>query len=314
MVIRFANRRTKKMKTSSFVVVAAASLLLMSAPGVTRAQAPAPGFPPPGFGGFARPAEPAAGWLGVAISEVTAAKAKDLKVPQAEGAAIDQVGENSPAAKAGLQKDDVVTEFNGQHVEGTLEFERFVRETPPGRTAKLSVWRSGKNQPISVVMGDLAQSGNGAQNAFRFRGQPQGANGVPAPQPGVLALPNFQGQGGGFQGREQTPAPSLGVAAQDLSGQLGNYFGAPDGQGVLVTDVHMGSAGEKAGLKAGDVITKVDGERVRNVEELRAQLRAKRDAAMVTLGVIRKGSEMSVTATPEKPQSRRGSGDHLIPL
>lgn len=130
---------------------------------------------------------------------------------------------------------------------------------------------------------------------------------VPAPAP---TIPNFQR---GFQGREQ--APSLGVSAQDLSGQLGAYFGAPDGQGVLVTDVHSGSAGEKAGLKAGDVITKLDGERVRNIEELRAQLRNKRDANTVTLSVMRKGSDISVTATPEKPQSRRsGSGDRLIPL
>ncbi len=296
------------MKTISLMVVAAASLLLMSAPGVTHAQAPGPGFPPPGF---ARPAQPAAGWLGLAISEVTPEKAKDLKLPQAEGVTIDQVGENSPAAKAGIQKGDVVTEFNGQHVEGALEFERFVHETPPGRADKLSVWRSGKSQSISVVMGDLAQSGNAGQNAPRFRGQQQGANGGPGPEPGAPSLPNLQG---GFQGRKNKPRP-LGVSAQDLSGQLGAYFGAPDGQGVLVTDVPAASAGGKAGLKAGDVITKLDGERVHNIEELRAQLRNKRDANTVTLSVIRKGSEISVTATPEKPQSRRsGSGDRLIPL
>ena len=60
---------------------------------------------------------------------------------------------------------------------------------------------------------------------------------------------------------------------------------------MLVTDVRAGSAGEKAGLKAGDVITKLDGERVHNVEELRAQLRAKHDAT-VSLGVFRKGNEV----------------------
>ena len=67
---------------------------------------------------------------------------------------------------------------------------------------------------------------------------------------------------------QRTKRPTLGVSAQDLSGQLGSYFGAPDGQGVLVTDVRAGSAGEKAGLKAGDVITKLDGEPVHNVDEL----------------------------------------------
>jgi len=306
MSLTFVGGQIKKSKMSFLSVAAAASLLLVSAPAMTRAQAPVPGFAPPGFGGFARPAEPGAGWLGVSISEVTADKAKELKLPEARGVAIDQVGENTPAAKSGLQKGDIITEFNGQRVEGVLEFERFVRETPPGRTAKLSVWRNGKSQSISVVIGDAtAQSADAAPNPFQFRGRQEGSNGFPVPEPGAPALPDFQR---GFQGREQTP--SLGVSAQDLTGQLGTYFGAPDGQGVLVTDVHMGSAGEKAGLKAGDVITKLDGERVRNIEELRA----KRDAATVTLGVIRKGSEISVTATPEKPQSRRSGGDHLIPL
>lgn len=311
MSLKFADGQIKKTRMSFLSVAAAASLLLVSAPVMTRAQAPAAGFPPPGFGGFARPAESGAGWLGVSISEVTADKAKELKLSEPRGVAIDQVSENSPAAKSGLQKGDIITEFNGQGVAGVLEFERFVRETPPGRTAKLSVWRTGKSQSISVVIGDAAaQSAGAAPNPFQFRGRREGSNGFPVPGPGAPALPDFQR---GFQDREQ--APSLGVSAQDLSGQLGSYFGAPDGQGVLVTDVHMGSAGEKAGLKAGDVITKLDGERIHNVGELRAQLRAKRDANTVMLGVIRKGSEISVIATPEKPQPRRsGAGDHLIPL
>jgi serine protease Do len=309
MAISFADRRTRKMKMNFFAVIAAASLL--AAPVMTRAQAPAPGFPPQGFGGFTRPAESGAGWLGVSISEVTADKAKELKLAEARGVAIDQVGENSPAAKAGLQKGDVITAFNGQSVEGVLEFERFVRETPPGRTAKLSVWRSGKSQSISVVLGDAsAQSENSAPSPFRFRGSQQGSNGFPMPELGAPTLPNFQR---GFQDREQ--AASLGISAQDLSGQLGSYFGAPDGQGVLVIDVHMGSAGEKAGLKAGDVITKLDGDRIHNVGELRAQLRAKRDASTVTLSILRKGNEMSLNAKPEKPRSgRSGNPDHLIPL
>jgi serine protease Do len=313
MAIRFVDGRTDKMKTSSLVAVAAASLLLASAPGVMRAQAPAPGFPLPGLGRFMQHAEPSGGWLGVSISEVTADKAKEMKLPAVRGVAIDEVGENSPAAEAGLQKGDVITEFNGQSVEGVLEFERFVRETPPGRAAKLSVWRNGKSQSISVVIRDAAaQSNNESSSPFQFRGRQEGPDGFYMPEPGVRAFPDFQR---GFQGRDQAQAPSLGVSAQDLSGQLGTYFGAPDGQGVLVTDVHMSSAGEKAGLKAGDVITKIDGERVHNVGELRAQLRVKREASTVTLSILRKGTEMSLTATPEKPQSRRsGNGDPLIPL
>src|SRR3989442_4247469 len=87
--------------------------------------------------------------------------------------------------------------------------------------------------------------------------------------------------------------PRLGMDAEDLSGQLGSYFGAPDGEGVLVRDVASGTPAEKAGLKAGDVIIKIDGERVRTVHELREKMRAKRENKTVSVSVIRKGTEMS---------------------
>ena len=74
--------------------------------------------------------------------------------------------------------------------------------------------------------------------------------------------------------------PRLGIDAEDLSGELGKYFGAPDGEGVLVREVRSGSPAEKAGLKAGDVIIRVAGERVRTSSDLRANLRAKRESSL----------------------------------
>jgi len=67
--------------------------------------------------------------------------------------------------------------------------------------------------------------------------------------------------------------PRLGIDAEDLSGQLGAFFGAPDGEGILVRDVNSGSPAEKAGVKAGDVITSLNGERIRTVGELRENFR-----------------------------------------
>ena len=101
---------------------------------------------------------------------------------------------------------------------------------------------------------------------------------------------------------------------------------------VLVTEVHAGSAGEKAGLQAGDVIAKVNGERVRNREELRDRLRTavgdKSAAKNVTLGVIRKGTETAIAIQPEmferpmgprngrprNPAADANGLDHRIPL
>jgi len=107
--------------------------------------------------------------------------------------------------------------------------------------------------------------------------------------------------------------PRLGIEAEDLNGQLGTFFGAPDGEGILVRDVNPGSPAEKAGLKAGDVITSVNGEAVRTVGDLRGKLQAKRGAKdknqgqSVKLGVLRNKSEVSliVELPAPSPRSRR---------
>ena len=102
--------------------------------------------------------------------------------------------------------------------------------------------------------------------------------------------------------------PQLGIGAEDLSGQLGAYFGAPDNSGVLVREVHTGTPAEKAGLKAGDVITQVDGKAVRSLDELRAQLREKSAQKSVNLGVLRKGSQLTVSVEIQLPAGTHGPG------
>jgi S1-C subfamily serine protease len=100
--------------------------------------------------------------------------------------------------------------------------------------------------------------------------------------------------------------PRLGIDAEDLSGQLGTFFGAPDGEGILVREVNEGSPAEKAGLKAGDVITSFNGERIRSVGDLREKLSAKRDEKdkTVKLGVLRNKSEVSLTVELPAPATR----------
>src|SRR6266513_1324140 len=105
-------------------------------------------------------------------------------------------------------------------------------------------------------------------------------------------------------------SPRLGIDAEDLNGQLGTFFGAPDGEGILVREVNPGSAAEKAGIKAGDVITSVNGERVRTLGDLREKLAAKREAKdknqnqTVKLGDLRNKSEVSVTVELPATASR----------
>jgi S1-C subfamily serine protease len=113
--------------------------------------------------------------------------------------------------------------------------------------------------------------------------------------------------------------PRLGIDAEDLNGQLGSFFGAPEGEGILVRSVNSGSPAEKAGLKAGDVITSLNGERIRSVGDLRQKLSvrhedAEKDAAKdkdkakertVKLGVLRNKSEMSLSVELPAPQAMK---------
>jgi serine protease Do len=275
-------------KSNLASLVASAALLLVPASMPIVAQQP------PSPPAFREGQIPETGWLGVSIEEISQQKAQELKLPGLYGVLVMEVGADSPAAKAGLKNGDVITDYDAQRVEGVIEFRRLVRETPPGRTAKLTVWREARSQTLSVEVAKnpAPNQENPFQNMMRRFGNP-GANIFPFA--GTLSA-----------------APMLGITGENLSGQLGKYFGAPDGEGVLITNVESNSPAAKAGLEAGDVITKVDGNRVRTLAELREQLRGKRGAATVSLGLLRKGSEMSVNIEPRRGRSA-GSG-HSIPL
>jgi S1-C subfamily serine protease len=227
------------------------------------------------------------GWLGVSISEVTADKAKELKLPAERGVLLTDVEADSPAAKAGLKSGDVITEFNGQKVEGTAQFRRFVRETPAGRTVQLTYWRDGRSQTASVQLGQARSAFHMRPKDFNFHFQmPQLDRLRVMPELKLFSM-----------GR-----PLLGIDAEDLSGQLGGYFGAPDGEGVLVRSVNEGSPAEKGGLKAGDVITQVNGERVKSVSDLREKLRAGAEKKTFALGVLRNRSQVTVNVEIEPPK------------
>src|SRR5213082_865177 len=92
-------------------------------------------------------------WLGVELHEVTSETAKELKLPAERGVVLSSIVPDSPAAKAGLKENDVVTEINGQRIEGAAQFRRMIREIPAGRTAQITVWRDGRAQTISVNLG-----------------------------------------------------------------------------------------------------------------------------------------------------------------
>jgi len=235
------------------------------------------------------------GWLGVETHEVTADKAKELKLPAERGVVLGKIVPDSPAAKGGLKEKDVVTEVNGQRVEGAAQFRRMIHEIPAGRSVQLTVWRDGRSQTLSVTLGKSEQG----RRAMRRMAPTPGTFTFRMPDmPEIPDIPAMEWNGGALLGGR----PRLGIDAEDLNGQLGAFFGAPDGEGILVREVNSGSPAEKAGVKAGDVITSLNGERIRSVGELREKLSGKRDEKdrTVKLGVLRNKS--AITLTVELPE------------
>ena len=240
-------------------------------------------------------------WLGVETHEVTSDKAKEFKLPAERGVVVAGVTKDSPAARAGLKENDVITEVNGQRVEGAAQFRRMIHEIPAGRSAQLTVWRDGRSQTLSATLGKAEERHNTWMNAtpgaFAFR----------MPDVEIPDMPSMDfGEGMGLLpgGR-----PRLGIDAEDIGGQLGSFFGAPDGEGILVRNVNSGSAAEKAGLKAGDVITSFNGDRVRSLGDLREKLASQNDAKTAKIGVLRNKSEISLTV--ELPE-RAPKGRHKL--
>lgn len=176
-------------------------------------------------------------YLGVGAADIDNSRAHDLKLKEVYGVEITRVEENSAAAKAGLKAGDVVLQYNGQRVESFEQFKRFVRETPAGREVHLLVSRDGAQVAVPVVMG--SQKMPPVISA--------GPTWLDLPSMTVPDSPRmFQTFRGGM----------LGVETEALTPQLASFFGVKEG--VLVRAVANDSPAQKAGIKAGDVITKVD--------------------------------------------------------
>ncbi len=237
-------------------------------------------------------------WLGVTLSDINAEKARELKLAGEYGAFVESVVEESPAAKAGVQEGDVITSFGGERVRSVAHLTRLVRETPAGRKASLEVVRGGQSRTFDVALEARRMHFATPEIAMAPRVHV-------APRVQVAPMPRFDiemtpGPGGMMAwGR----GPRLGVMTDEISGQLAEYFGVKQGQGVLVKEVIEGSAAAKAGLKAGDVIVRLNDKTVGDVGDLREALN-QAESKEVTVTVVRDRREQSLKVTLDEPQRR----------
>ncbi len=250
----------------------------------------------PEVSGYASEESGTNSYLGVDIADVTSDRLSALKLSKEEGVEVTMVDQDAPAGKAGLKEHDVILTMNGTPIESGAQLRRMIRETPPGRVVTLGISRNG--QPLTLKA-QLAERG-------RF------VSGMPAKSfhfemPPMPVMPEIDIP---VSVVVVHSAMRSGLMVENLTPQLGEYFGAKEGHGVLVRSVEKGSRADKAGFHAGDVIVRVDKDAVTDSSDFSHALQMHRSGGPVSIGIIRDKREQTLTLTlPERKQSGGLFGD-----
>jgi serine protease Do len=232
----------------------------------------------------------ASSYLGVDITDVTAERLSALKLKEEHGAEITMVDADAPAGKAGLHEHDVIVSLNGTSVESAAQLRRMIKEIPPGRVVTLGLSRDGQPQEIKVQLADRKKSmaWEPGPREFKFEmPNPVVVPDIDIPISVVIAHSSLRS----------------GLMVENITPQLGEFFGVKNGKGVLIRSVEKGSRSEKAGFRAGDVIVRVNDQAVRDASDFTHALRGSsgKSAAVV---VIREKKEQNLTLTlPDKKDS-----------
>jgi serine protease Do len=220
--------------------------------------------------------------IGVSVRDLNADEIAKARLPQAGGVLVQDVREESPAARAGLRVGDILIEFDGERVRSASHFTRLVRETPPGRAVKGTVLRSGARTVLDITPeagGDL-RSLITPEVERQLRALPRDFD-LPSdldPTPDLRRGPSPRGR--------------IGVTLAPLTDQLATYFGVKGG--ALVSAVDSGSAAAQAGILAGDVIVSVNGAAVRDSRDVTRAVREARPGAALDVRLFRDKKEMTV--------------------
>ncbi len=243
-------------------------------------------------------------YVGVYLGDVNVERARGLGLKETRGAIVGAVDESSPAAKAGLQENDVILAFNGERVQNRAHFYRLLIKSSPGSVVSLGIIRGGVERSLEVVLGqrrsiapDPCQKVFGEVNAYLAsameshklaqealrNGEEEEASRLFDEEKTLRQLADevrASVEEGIREGRIAECAqsrrsvhnlganrPEIGVRLVTLTGQLADFFNAPK-DGMLITETRAGQLGERAGLKAGDCLVTVNGKTIKSASEL----------------------------------------------
>ena len=201
------------------------------------------------------------GMIGVQVQNVTPELAKSFGMAEPQGALVAEVNPGSPAEKAGIQRGDIIIDFNGHAIHEMNELPRMVAETAPGSKATVKVLRDGKEKNLNLAITEMTEEQQAQEEA-------------------------------GGKDEEESP---LGLMVKNLTPELAKGFRLRDNKGVVVVQVAPGSAGADAGLRPGDLVLEVGGQVVANVKDYRQAVKKLKKGQVARFLVKRQGRTLYLT-------------------
>jgi serine protease Do len=230
-------------------------------------------------------------WLGVMTQSLDDGLREGLDY-EGEGVLVSRVVSNSPASRAGIRKGDILLSMNSRRVSSPSQLTDLIRSARAGQSVSIALMRSGERRTVNVQLAERPDN----------VGMPDSELDDLRDLPRMMSKDfdkDMHKHSGTYTYTFRGPSRGrLGVRVESLKGDLGAYFDAPEDKGVLILEVMDDSPAEKAGLKAGDVITEVGGHKVSDYDDLADALRD-RDEGNVSITVMRKGNRRTVQAELE---------------
>lgn len=205
------------------------------------------------------------GMIGVQVQNVTPELAKSFGMSEPKGALVAEVNPGSPGEKAGIQRGDIIIEFNGHPIQEMNELPRLVAETPPGSKATVKVLRNGKEMTFNLTITELTEE-RPTQSKEEGKG-------------------------------EETP---LGLEVKNLDPNLARQFRLRDNKGAVVVGVEQGSPAAEAGIRPGDMILEIDGQVIADAKEYRAAVAKLKKETFARFLIKRQGRTLYLTVEVPK--------------
>ena len=198
------------------------------------------------------------GYLALVPQDIDESMAKAWKLKSTEGALVGDVTPRGPADKAGIQRGDIITSFNGKKILNSTQLRQTVAQADPGETAKVNLLRDGREMPVSVVLGERPKD------------------------PGDRNEPDEDAP-------EETSGEKLGLAIQTLTPEMAQQLGYRNDDGVIISSVTSGSPAEEAGLRRGDLIREVNRTEVSTAPEFKRLISRLESGDSAVLLINRRG-------------------------